>query len=151
MSRWSSSWWRRQWPPCCSCRSRRGRRRWSPSSRSRSCSSACRGQTTQCRMEHIPSPSRTSRSLSRISIKLYLTDNCHQYNKRSNPPSGCGLVGRAIASDDRGQWFDYSHRQDFIMDIFTVNCWKDGNKEKRGREWPNFFNKRSTYDRKLQL
>ena len=25
--------------------------------------------------------------------------------------------------------------------FFTVNCWKDENKEKRGLEWPNFFKK----------
>ena len=25
------------------------------------------------------------------------------------------------------------------MNIFTFNCWKDENKEKRGCEWPNFL------------
>ena len=28
-----------------------------------------------------------------------------------------------------------------IMNTFTVNCWKDKNKEKSGREWPNSFKK----------
>ena len=36
--------------------------------------------------------------------------------------SGCGSVGRAVASETRGPRFESSHRQDFIMNIFTVNC-----------------------------
>ena len=38
--------------------------------------------------------------------------------------SGCGAVGRAVASDARGPWFESSNRQTFILDIylFTVNC-----------------------------
>ena len=38
--------------------------------------------------------------------------------------SGCGSVGRAVASDARGLQFESSHRQTFILDIylFTVNC-----------------------------
>ena len=38
--------------------------------------------------------------------------------------SGCDSVGRAVASDARGLWFESSHLQTFISDIylFTVNC-----------------------------
>ena len=39
--------------------------------------------------------------------------------------SGCGSVGRVVASDTRGQWFESSHRQKFIYILnilFTVNC-----------------------------
>ena len=28
--------------------------------------------------------------------------------------SGCGSVGRAVASNTRGPWFESSHRQNFI-------------------------------------
>ena len=41
--------------------------------------------------------------------------------------SGCGSVGRVFASDLQ---LESSYWQDFIMNIFTVNCWKDENKEK---------------------
>ena len=36
--------------------------------------------------------------------------------------SGCGSVGRVVASDIRGPRFESSHQQVFIMNIFTVNC-----------------------------
>ena len=36
--------------------------------------------------------------------------------------SGCGSVGRAVASDTRGPWFESGHRQDFVMNLFTVKC-----------------------------
>ena len=48
----------------------------------------------------------------------------------------CGSVGRVIASDARGPRFESSHRQNFTMNIFTVNCWKTTTKKKRGREGP---------------
>jgi len=36
----------------------------------------------------------------------------------------CVSVGRVVASDTRGPWFEYSHRQKFIYieHLFTVNC-----------------------------
>ena len=52
--------------------------------------------------------------------------------------SGCGSVGRAVASYTRGLRFKSSHRQKIIYWTF-IYCqlyWKDENKEKRGREWP---------------
>ena len=38
--------------------------------------------------------------------------------------SGCGSVGRAVASDTRGPRFKSSHRQKFIYieHLLTVNC-----------------------------
>ena len=38
--------------------------------------------------------------------------------------SGCGSVGRAVASDTRGPRFESSHRQKFIntKHLYTVNC-----------------------------
>ena len=38
--------------------------------------------------------------------------------------SGCGSVGRMIASDSRGLRFESSHQQNFIYieHLFTVNC-----------------------------
>ena len=39
--------------------------------------------------------------------------------------SGCGSVGRAVASNTRGPRFESSHRQKFIYTLnilFTVNC-----------------------------
>ena len=67
------------------------------------------------------------------------TNSYHQLqpqNKTSILGSGCGSVGRAVVSDTRGLEFEYRHHQNFKMNIFTVNCWKDDNKRKRGREWP---------------
>ena len=45
--------------------------------------------------------------------------------------SGCGSVGRAVASDSRGLQFESSHRQKFILNIYCQLYWKDENKEKR--------------------
>ena len=35
--------------------------------------------------------------------------------------SGCGSVGRAVASDARGPQFESSHRQN-IIHVLTINC-----------------------------
>ena len=32
--------------------------------------------------------------------------------------SGCGSVGRAVASDSRGQQFESCHRQKFMLNIY---------------------------------
>ena len=42
---------------------------------------------------------------------------------------GCGSVGREVTSNTRGPQFEYRHRQNLLMNTFTVNCWKDENKE----------------------
>ena len=36
--------------------------------------------------------------------------------------SGCGSVGRAVASDTRDPRFESRHRQTFIKHLFTVSC-----------------------------
>ena len=46
----------------------------------------------------------------------------------SHPP--LGSVGRAVASDSRGQQFESSHRQKFKLYIYCQLYWKDENKEK---------------------
>ena len=33
----------------------------------------------------------------------------------------CGSVGRAVASDNRGLWFESSHRQKFILNICVLS------------------------------
>ena len=50
--------------------------------------------------------------------------------------SGGGSVGRAVASDSRGPWFESSHRQKFILNIYCQLYWKDENKEKEARNGP---------------
>ena len=44
--------------------------------------------------------------------------------KKKAGGSGCGSVGRAVASDTRGPRFESSHRQKFINTehLYTVNC-----------------------------
>ena len=49
---------------------------------------------------------------------------------------GCGSVGGPVASYFRDPRFKSSHRQKILMSIFTVNCRKDENIAKRGRDWP---------------
>ena len=44
--------------------------------------------------------------------------------------SGCDSVGRVVASDSRGQRFESSHWQHFILNIYCQLYWKDENKEK---------------------
>ena len=43
--------------------------------------------------------------------------------------SGCGTVGRAVASDTRGPLFEYSHRQFYLLTNVLKLFWKDENKE----------------------
>ena len=61
--------------------------------------------------------------------------------------SGCGSVGRAVASNTRGPRFESSHWQKFIFILnicllWTV-YWKDENKEKEAGNGPYFNNLRS--------
>ena len=44
--------------------------------------------------------------------------------------SGCGSVGRAVASNSRGPRFESSHRQKFILNIYCQLYRKDENKKK---------------------
>ena len=43
--------------------------------------------------------------------------------------SGCGSVGKAVASDTRGTWFESSYGRNFIM--YTENCRKEEKEKKR--------------------
>ena len=69
----------------------------------------------------------------------------------------CGAVGRAVTSNSRGLRFESSHQQDFIMNIFTINCWKDENKEKKRPVMAHFLFKKqkighsSSRGRKVQI
>ena len=53
--------------------------------------------------------------------------------------SGCGSVGRAVASNSRGKLFESSHRQKFILNVYCQLYWKDENKEKEA--WNGLFKK----------
>ena len=50
---------------------------------------------------------------------------------------GGGSVGRAVASNLRGLWFESSHWQKFILNIYCQLYWKDQNKEKEAGNGPN--------------
>ena len=58
--------------------------------------------------------------------------------------SGCGSVGRVVASDTRGPQFESSHRQKIIyilnICLLSIVYWKDDNKEKEAGNGP-FFKK----------
>ncbi len=70
----------RQWWPCCSCRSRRARRRWSPSSRCRSCCAAFPCRTTRCQTEHSRARWRKIRSLKNKQIHSFIhTLECYRW------------------------------------------------------------------------
>ena len=58
--------------------------------------------------------------------------------------SGCGAVGRAVASDTRGPGFESSHRQ-LLLNIYLLLtvCRKDENKGKEAGNGPFFFKKKS--------
>ena len=43
--------------------------------------------------------------------------------------SGWGSVGRTVASDAKGPQFESRQQQKFSMKTFSVNCWKDENKD----------------------
>ena len=42
--------------------------------------------------------------------------------QRNNMGSGCGSVGRVVASDTRGSWFESRHPQILYWTLFIVNC-----------------------------
>ena len=52
--------------------------------------------------------------------------------------SGCGSVGRAVASNSRGPRFESSHREKFILNIYCQLYLKDENKEKEAGNGPFF-------------
>ena len=62
--------------------------------------------------------------------------------------SGCGSVGRAVASNTRDQLFESSHRQNCITNIFTISCWNkcrnDENEQKEAWNGPYFKNRKNS-------
>ena len=70
-----------------------------------------------------------------ISIYLPILANLkHKLTQKEG--SGCGSVGRAVASDTRDLRFETSHWQDFIMNIFTVTVEKTKIKKKEAGNSP---------------
>ena len=63
--------------------------------------------------------------------------------------SGCGAVGRAVASKTRGPGFKNSHRQ-LLLNIYLLItvCRKEENKEKRGRDLPIFKKEKKKWRRR---
>ena len=59
--------------------------------------------------------------------------------------SGCGAVGRAVASNTRGPGFESSHRQ-LLLNIYLLLtvCTKDENKENEAENGP-FFRKEKSF------
>ena len=57
--------------------------------------------------------------------------------------SGCGAVGRAVASNTGGPKFESSHRQ-LLLNIYLLLtfCRKDENKEKEAGDGPFFLKKK---------
>ena len=56
-----------------------------------------------------------------IFSSLLLPTKCMSL-KNFTPGSGCGSVGRAVASNTRGPRFESSHQQIYIEHLFTINC-----------------------------
>ena len=56
------------------------------------------------------------------------------YTNFSSTGSGCGSVGKAVASNTRGTWFESSHQRKFIyllnICLLSTVYWKNENKEK---------------------
>ena len=85
------------------------------------------------------------------SFKTYFDLLCHLYKKQPIQfllngknlwylGSGCGSVGRPVASNTRGLRFKSSHRQKFIyilnICLLSTVYWKDKNKEKEAGNGP---------------
>ena len=62
--------------------------------------------------------------------------------KNANEGSGCGSVGRAVASDTRDPQFESSHWQTFIKNLFIVNCAEKTKKVKKKEAGNGLFKKR---------
>ena len=52
--------------------------------------------------------------------------------------SGCGSVGRVVATNSKGPQFESSHRQKYILNIYGQLYRKDENKEKEAENY-SFF------------
>ena len=84
-----------------------------------------------------------------MKLKSFLSDiSFESFYRCKSPPvmvnfvfmgSGCGSVGRAVASNTRGPGFESSHRQ-LLLNIYLLLtvCRKDENKEKEAGNGPIF-------------
>ena len=64
----------------------------------------------------------TIRTQSVSDCSLHGTENVYLNYKTWR--GGCCSVGRVVASNTRRPQFESSHLQNFIMNIFTVNCFE---------------------------
>ena len=62
-----------------------------------------------------------------------------------NDSTGCGSVGRAVASNSTGSQFESSHRQKTILNIYCQLYRKEENKEKEA--WRAHFLKKNQFNR----
>ena len=80
-----------------------------------------------------------------VTRKFLITDVRNGQYKFTEVESGCGSVGRAVASDIRGPRFESSLRQTFInieQLLYTVNCVLKRRKiEKKRPGMAHFFKK----------
>ena len=64
-------------------------------------------------------------------LKHFFWLNRQQWHDKG---SGCGSVGRVVASNTRGPWFESSLL--FLINIFNVYCWKAAeNRPLKTRTW----------------
>ena len=52
-------------------------------------------------------------------LKIRLYSFLSYFNNTKTWGSGCGSVGKAVASNTRGPLFESSHRQNFISNVFS--------------------------------
>ena len=60
--------------------------------------------------------------LAEILLRTIDVHHCKHRYKTFLESDGCGSVGRAVASDSRGPQFESSHRQKFILNIYSQLC-----------------------------
>ena len=66
--------------------------------------------------------------------------------------SGCGPVGRVVASNTSGPGFESSHRQPLLnIYLLLTVCRKGENKEKRDREQPIFYKQSGEYPNRVAI
>ena len=70
---------------------------------------------------------------------IKLANNCWQ-NKKTGQGQWLWLIGRAFASNFRGQQFESSHRQNLFIKLFTIDCIEK--MKKMRAEMAHFFNKK---------
>ena len=64
----------------------------------------------------------TSLKLFFYSISIFCSCESFLNKQISSGVGGCGVVGRAVASESRDPWFESSHRQDFLLSTGLVSC-----------------------------